>query len=98
VGTPEHAVEVQLPVVDHDPELQVAERVPVYPELHIGTHVDPEAAPETQFPAPAFMIVGVPEQVVGAVGANEDPTIGGFVNAQRVPGLVVEFQPGTEVV
>jgi len=42
------------PLFVHTPELQVELRDPLYPELHIGIQVVPEAEGITQFPLPAF--------------------------------------------
>jgi hypothetical protein len=84
IGTPTQFVEVQVPLVVQVPEVQLALRVPEYPELQAGVHVVPEAAPETQFPAPAFVIIGVPEQVVEVQEPVVDQTE--FVHvAERVP-------------
>jgi hypothetical protein len=68
LGVPAQAELVQDPVVDQTPFVHVAERVPVYPEIHVGTHEEPEAASETQFPAPALVIEGnVVQEVVEQV-------------------------------
>jgi hypothetical protein len=68
VGAEVHAAAVtQEPVVVHVPAAeQEAERVPVYPELHVGTHVVPEVDLATQFPGPELAIVGRPAHVTGA--------------------------------
>jgi hypothetical protein len=63
-GREAQLVLVQVPVGVQVPREQRAERVPVYPELHVGVQEVPEADPETQFPDPAFGIVGKPEQAV----------------------------------
>lgn len=44
--------------------VQVAERVPVNPELHTGVHVVPLADPATQSPGPELAIEGVSAQAV----------------------------------
>jgi hypothetical protein len=96
LGREAQEVEVQVPVVDQEPEEHVAERVPVYPVLHTGTHVVPEAAPETQFPAPAFVIVGVPPQLV-EVQVPVGVQVPELQFAERVPEYP-ELQVGTQVV
>jgi hypothetical protein len=53
-----------MPEVVQDPRLHVADKVPMYPELHVGVHVVPVAEFATQVPAPEFAMSGSPEQDV----------------------------------
>jgi hypothetical protein len=57
-GRVAQAVLVQDPVVAHEPDEHVAERVPEYPELHVGVHVTPDAIFVTQFPISELGIAG----------------------------------------
>jgi hypothetical protein len=49
---------MQVPVMDQEPELHVAEVTPLNPELQTGVHIVPLAAPAAQFPGPPFVTVG----------------------------------------
>jgi len=72
----EQALGVQVPVVDQEPELQVAVRVPVYPPLQVGTQDPPETVVATQFPGPALEMEGreVHEGGGGGVAVQEPVT------------------------
>lgn len=63
-GSEAQAVLVHIPVVVHTALLQVAERVPVNPELQLGVQVVPLAVPTRQLPAPALEMEGNEEQLV----------------------------------
>lgn len=58
----------------YDAHTQVAERLPLNPELHVGTHVVPDKAPELQFPLPAFRINGKPAHVHAGRTGNPLPS------------------------
>jgi hypothetical protein len=63
-GATEQEVAVQDPVILQTVFSHVAERVPENPELHVGVHVEPKAAPELQFPGVESVKVGKDPQVV----------------------------------
>jgi hypothetical protein len=95
-GSDGQLVVEHVPEVVHNPELQVAERVPEKPELKTGVHVVPVTEFATQSPGLAFATLGkvAHEVLVQVPLVTQDPPL---QVAERVPENP-ELQTGVHVV
>jgi hypothetical protein len=96
VGCVGQAVEVQVPVMDQEPELHVAEVTPANPELQTGVHTVPLADPAAQLPGPPFVTVGRVAQAVElhVPAMDQEPEL----HVAEVTPLNPELQTGVHVV